>query len=230
MDAEKIGLFIRELRTKKDMTQKDLAERINCTDKAVSRWETGRGIPEVSLLMPLARVLDVSVNELLSGERFTAYADSETTENNCEPASVPDIINKADENLVSVMADKDREIKKKNRDTLILSALLCLQALILFVLPDMVLRVTDPAAFIVCASVANAFFVGFVRSKIKWLFPVFVVVMFMGFVVYESGFSYGKFALVFAMWYLAGALVVMLAGVAVGFFTRCIVQHIKKQA
>ena len=51
-------------------TQKELADKINCTDKAVSRWETGRGIPEVSLLLPLSKALDVTVNELLSGEKI----------------------------------------------------------------------------------------------------------------------------------------------------------------
>ena len=83
MDANKIGSFIKELRIQKVMTQKDLAEQINCTDKAVSRWETGRGIPEVSLLMPLAKALDVSVNELLSGERFSLKTDDNIDAHSC---------------------------------------------------------------------------------------------------------------------------------------------------
>ena len=70
MNAQKIGEFIKEQRKLKSLTQKELADIINCTDKAVSRWETGRGIPEVSLLLPLSKALDVTVNELLSGERI----------------------------------------------------------------------------------------------------------------------------------------------------------------
>ena len=70
MDAEKIGAFIKVLRKEKNLTQKELAGILNCTDKAVSRWETGRGVPEVSFLLPLSDALGVSVNELLMGEKM----------------------------------------------------------------------------------------------------------------------------------------------------------------
>ena len=80
MDAQKIGEFIKEQRKLKCLTQKELADKINCTDKAVSRWETGRGIPEVSLLLPLSKALDVTVNELLSGERIEEEKLLEKTE------------------------------------------------------------------------------------------------------------------------------------------------------
>ena len=62
------GAMVKSLREKKGMTQLELAERINVTDKAVSKWETGRGYPDISLLEPLATALGVSVIELLSGE------------------------------------------------------------------------------------------------------------------------------------------------------------------
>lgn len=68
MNAQNIGSFIKELRKEKGLTQKELAEKLNCTDKAISRWETGRGIPEISFLLPLSEILGVSVNEILSGE------------------------------------------------------------------------------------------------------------------------------------------------------------------
>ena len=61
------GGAIRALREKKGFTQKQLAERLMVSDKAVSKWETGRGLPDVTLLEPLAAVLGVSVAELLSG-------------------------------------------------------------------------------------------------------------------------------------------------------------------
>ncbi len=66
----KTGAFIAQLRKENNLTQKELAEKINVTDKAVSRWETGKGFPEVSLLIPLSDALDISVNELLTGERI----------------------------------------------------------------------------------------------------------------------------------------------------------------
>lgn len=68
MDSKIIGEFIKKQRALKNLTQKQLAEKLGVTDKAVSRWETGKGIPDVSLLIPLSEVLEVSVNEILIGE------------------------------------------------------------------------------------------------------------------------------------------------------------------
>lgn len=68
MDNKIIGEFIKAQRALKNLTQKQLAEKLGVTDKAVSRWETGKGIPDVSLLIPLSEVLEVSVNEILIGE------------------------------------------------------------------------------------------------------------------------------------------------------------------
>ncbi len=62
------GAMIKRLREEKKLTQTELAERINVTDKAISKWETGRGYPDISLVEPLAKALGVSVIELLSGE------------------------------------------------------------------------------------------------------------------------------------------------------------------
>lgn len=70
MNAEKTGEFIRNLRKEKDITQQELAELLNVSDKAVSRWETGRGFPDIGNLEDIAKTLGVSVAELLKGERF----------------------------------------------------------------------------------------------------------------------------------------------------------------
>lgn len=67
MDADATGRFIAELRKQKGYTQKELAEKLMVTDKAVSRWETGKGLPDTSLLSPLGDALGVSVGELLAG-------------------------------------------------------------------------------------------------------------------------------------------------------------------
>ncbi len=64
------GAAIRELREKKQLTQRQLAQTLCVSDKTVSKWETGRGLPDISLLEPLAAALSVSVAELLSGECF----------------------------------------------------------------------------------------------------------------------------------------------------------------
>lgn len=70
MDKEKIGRFISQNRKEKGMTQKELAEQIHVTDKAVSKWERGICFPDISMIEPLAELLDVSVLELLQGERI----------------------------------------------------------------------------------------------------------------------------------------------------------------
>lgn len=68
MDHYVTGTAIKALREKQGMTQAELAAKLNITDKAVSKWETGRGFPDLSLLEPLAKALRVSVPELLSGQ------------------------------------------------------------------------------------------------------------------------------------------------------------------
>lgn len=71
MDNTKTGRFIAECRKELGYNQKYLAEKLNITDKAVSKWETGRSSPDVSMLIPLADVLGVSVTEILNGEKIS---------------------------------------------------------------------------------------------------------------------------------------------------------------
>lgn len=71
MNQIKIGRLIAEMRREQKMTQRQLADQLNISDKTVSKWETGNGLPEVALMMPLCEALQISVNELLSGELLT---------------------------------------------------------------------------------------------------------------------------------------------------------------
>lgn len=80
MDQVKIGQFIQTLRKEKGLTQKDLADRIGVSDKAVSKWENGRGMPDTALLTPICRELDVSINELLTAECISSEDFSENAE------------------------------------------------------------------------------------------------------------------------------------------------------
>ena len=68
MNQVKIGKFIAECRKNKNMTQAELAEKLNITDRAISKWETGKGMPDSSIMLELCKELDISVNDLLSGE------------------------------------------------------------------------------------------------------------------------------------------------------------------
>ena len=71
MDQEKTGKFIARMRREKEMTQAQLGERLGVTNKTVSRWETGKYMPDISMLSDLSRELGITVNELLSGELLT---------------------------------------------------------------------------------------------------------------------------------------------------------------
>ena len=70
MDQIKIGKFIAALRKEKGYTQQELAEKLNVSNKSISRWENGNTMPDLSLIPPLCEILDISINELLSGERI----------------------------------------------------------------------------------------------------------------------------------------------------------------
>lgn len=72
MDNIRFGAFVAQLRKEQGLTQKELADRLNVTDKAVSKWETGKGFPDVKLLEPLAQALGVSLVELMQGKRQEA--------------------------------------------------------------------------------------------------------------------------------------------------------------
>ena len=68
MDQKQVGEFIARRRKELKMTQKELAQKLGVTDRAVSKWENGRCMPDLSLIQPLSRSLEVGVNDLLSGE------------------------------------------------------------------------------------------------------------------------------------------------------------------
>lgn len=70
MDQEKIGKFIAACRKECNLTQEQVAEKLGVSNKTVSRWENGNGFPDVSLLQPLCELLNISVNELLLGEKI----------------------------------------------------------------------------------------------------------------------------------------------------------------
>lgn len=74
------GNFLYELRKEKRITQAQLAEKLGVSNKAVSKWETGEAMPETSLLLPISKIFDVTVDELLNGKRTCPIADSNSAE------------------------------------------------------------------------------------------------------------------------------------------------------
>lgn len=82
MDQIKIGKFIASCRKKQGMTQKQLAEKIGISNRAVSKWETGKSMPDSGIMLELCDLLKINVNELLSGERIMADAYNKQAEDN----------------------------------------------------------------------------------------------------------------------------------------------------
>lgn len=79
MNQIKIGNFISECRKKKNLTQIQLAEKLDITNKAISKWNPGRSIPDAAIMLKLCKILDISVTELLNGEKIEAEKFCEKT-------------------------------------------------------------------------------------------------------------------------------------------------------
>ncbi|MBO5153494.1 MAG: helix-turn-helix transcriptional regulator [Eubacterium sp.] len=93
MDKERMGAFISRIRKEKKLTQKELAEQLHVTDKAVSKWERGMSYPDISMLESIAEILEISVLELLEGERISDDASIEKEEAQqllCKSISISD--------------------------------------------------------------------------------------------------------------------------------------------
>ena len=100
MNQVKIGKFIAECRKKNGLTQMQLAEKLNITDRAVSKWENGKSLPDSSIMLELCEVLGISVNDLLSGEVVTMNNYDENLEKNL--IKMVKEKERADERLLSV--------------------------------------------------------------------------------------------------------------------------------
>ena len=95
MDQIKIGKFIAECRKKNNLTQMQLAEKLNITDRAISKWENGKTMPDSSIMLDLCNELKISVNELLSGEMISMESKNEKQE--------------------QILLDMAKQIEQKNR-------------------------------------------------------------------------------------------------------------------
>ena len=116
MDQEKIGKFILKLRKDKKMTQQELADKLNVTDRAVSHWENGRSIPDISLFKPLCEIFDITVNELISGEKLSGDK----------------LIKQSDDNLINTLNDNNKQ--KKNSKKIIIILLISVALLLVVVI------------------------------------------------------------------------------------------------
>ncbi len=117
MDKEKTGQLITELRKEKGLTQKQLADALNVTDKAVSKWERGLSFPDISMLEPISELLGISIMEILAGER-------QSGEETMSREEAQDLIN------ASVELSEEEIRHKKERSRLIIIILIVLAMLL----------------------------------------------------------------------------------------------------
>lgn len=118
MDQIKIGEFISTLRKNKNMTQQELADMLNVTDRAISNWETGRRMPDISFFKPLCEILDISVSELINGEKIPK--DS--------------LISSSDDIVISTLNNVKRNKRKINIGILIIVILLVVLIIFSFII------------------------------------------------------------------------------------------------
>ncbi len=119
MDQEKIGKFILICRKEQKLTQQDLAERLGVSDRTIGNWENGRNMPDLALFKSLCEELNISINELISGEKISKEEYQE----------------KLEENIINTIDYSSTKIKhvKKNRLLLIfLTIIITLVSIILF--------------------------------------------------------------------------------------------------
>ena len=94
MDQKKIGKFLKELRKEKGITQEEFAEMLNVSGRTVSRWETGTNMPDISLLVDIAEIFDVSIPEIINGERKSEIMEKEVKETVLSLSDYAEAINK----------------------------------------------------------------------------------------------------------------------------------------
>ena len=130
MDSKKIGTFIANKRKEKQMTQKQLGEALGCSDKTISKWECGNGLPDASMMLPLCEQLEINVNELLSGEELPQEHYSR----------------KAEENMMNLIKSNEDQ-KKKMARSVISGGVLTVGILIFLISLTMVNASTIPISF-----------------------------------------------------------------------------------
>lgn len=211
MDSKIIGEFIKEQRALKNLTQKQLAEKLGVTDKAISRWETGKGIPDVSLLIPLSNALEVSVHEILLGEKIEEEKK----------------IEKYEETIVNTLTTNKKQISSLHK--IIYALFVAVEVVAIY---DFTIG-ADPAdamglllglAFIVTPLVSLLLGLTNISFKLKAIFPWIVLISFFPSnylywsenQAFEVGIMYGLAHLIFSyVFIIAGTGIVKLISVII---------------
>lgn len=211
MDSKIIGEFIKEQRALKNLTQKQLAEKLGVTDKAISRWETGKGIPDVSLLIPLSNALEVSVHEILLGEKIEEEKK----------------IEKYEETIVNTLTTNKKQISSLHKIIYALFVAVEVVAIYGFTIgadPADAMGLLLGLAFIVTPLVSLLLGLTNISFKLKAIFPWIVLISFFPSnylywsedQAFEVGIMYGLAHLIFSyVFIIAGTGIVKLISVII---------------
>lgn len=173
MNQEKIGKFIAEKRKQKNITQALLAEKLGVTDRSVSNWENGKNMPDLSLFKPLCDILDISINELLSGEELNPEKYQE----------------KFEENIVNTI---DYSTKKVNKYSGLISLIIIVFGLFISISAIMIFPSESSWSSIYSVFGIIIFMIGISRimNKIKWhkrlLFMITIFTCAMGILLFTD--------------------------------------------
>lgn len=151
MDQIKIGKFIAERRKEKKLTQMQLAEKLGITDRAVSKWETGKTMPDSSLMLELCNVLDITVNDLLNGEAVSAE----------------NYTKKMEERLLEVVAEREQTGKRFAWSTLFLYICIAMLYLCVCILSQPELATENVCFTVSCIAAAVILFSFFIMLKVQ---------------------------------------------------------------
>lgn len=222
MNPEKTGKYIAERRKAMGMTQKELAEKIAVSDKAISKWECGNGLPDITRVKDLCIALEINVNELLSGE---ALSDSEYSL-------------KAEENIMALIKDNEKQ-KSNNRVQYIVGAvlapiLMCLLGIgISGASVQSVSYYVDPTAFLyILAFLAVSVFLGKDKSAKGILTTIQKLVIPIGvfIAIFEAVFMLGNISDLSAIGpLLVLTLLVPFYSIGIYIIVTIVLQNIKEQ-
>lgn len=157
MNQEKIGKFIAELRKEKNMTQEQLAERLGVSNKSISRWENGVTMPDYSLLNDICGLLDININELMSGEKIEKE----------------NYITKAEENFIALKRKVDRVCKILNIAKKIMYTVILILLIIIIFQKQIHIEMLDTTnvknlvRIFMCANVIGTIFLGMLDYEVK---------------------------------------------------------------
>ena len=127
MEQEKIGKFIAKRRKDLHFTQANLAKKLGITDRAVSKWENGKSIPDASLMLDLCQLLEINVNELLTGEQIV----------------MKDYKKIAEQNLIELRNQKEKADRRLLTTVKILATLSCISAVVLILMGTLLTKISQ---------------------------------------------------------------------------------------